>query len=85
MSIGEAVDLFKKKNRGLVVTARGSYDSNYYVVCAVENPKEVDRTNPFYFINKSDGSIFRFGDPESRGKVSLDVMDIVSKLKPLEF
>ena len=64
ITLKDAIKALDKKWPGLTVVDAIDYDEKYYVLTAVENPKEVDYNDPYYAVDKKTGDVYSF-DPTS--------------------
>ena len=64
MTIEEAKDIFESKNNNLMVVKIFDWDDKRFVLSAVPDKSRNDYIDPFYYVNKVDGSIGSFGPGE---------------------
>lgn len=56
MTISNAKNLFERKHKDLTVTRIVDYDKDHFVLVAVKDPSKNDEVDPFYYVDKNDGS-----------------------------
>ena len=84
-SVKQAYQVLKKKHPDLTVTKAALYDRNYYMFIAVKNPNEKPNReiDPFYAVDKRDGTLYNFTPTSDLGKFFAAFRDHEISLKEM--
>jgi hypothetical protein len=78
----EAADLLVKTHPHLTVETCALYDKETYLFEAVESKEDVDYADPFYLVNRNNGSIRQISPLENLQKFMTAMRENKIRLKP---